>query len=185
MLPDDAAVGRYISWAVENFPVTSKTNAIKLVEEAEELLESPNDAEEMADVLMVVCYQAHLAGVDLASAFENKLAKNRVRAWRRNKDGTYSGTSFGSGHGDHVLSSEQAEIWQAHSAFIDAMSRHGIKWGDMVMVERARITAILDEMLAETVGPGTVLTSAAMVGARQALTEAKRRIEGNKESGDG
>jgi hypothetical protein len=51
--------------------------------------------------------------------------------------------------------------------------------------ERDRITLILDEMLAETVGPGTALMSAARVGARQALTEAKRRIEGGKESGDG
>jgi hypothetical protein len=50
----------------------------------------------------------------------------------------------GYGHGDHALSSEQAEeIWQAHSAFIDVMSRHGIKWGDMVTVERARMVAAL------------------------------------------
>lgn len=48
------------------------------------------------------------------------------------------------------------------------------------LVPVADVVALLDELLAGCAGQGSVLMRAAQKGARQALTEAKRRIEGGE-----
>lgn len=91
ILPRPATVKTYLEWAHKTFQhVDPSVNVLKLVEEVTELAEDPTNGEEMADVLMVLIYQASLAGVDLAAEFNKKLQTNLQRTWHQNADGTYS-----------------------------------------------------------------------------------------------
>lgn len=91
-LPSNQLIAEYLDWATKNIPNTSKINTSKLLEEAYELANEPHDAEEMADVLMVLIYQIHLTKVDVVEAFRAKLTKNRARTWTRNGNGTWKGS---------------------------------------------------------------------------------------------
>lgn len=95
LLPSHRDVTRYLRWAHDTFPVTPLVNAQKLVEECRELAEDPGSSEEMADVMMVLLYQASIAGVDLREAFNQKLSRNLQREWKKNENGTYSHTGEG------------------------------------------------------------------------------------------
>ena len=90
-LPAPYLVQTYLEWAHKTFQhVDPSVNVRKLVEEVTELEEDPTNGEEMADVLMVLIYQASLADVDLAAEFHKKLQTNLQRTWHKNDDGTYS-----------------------------------------------------------------------------------------------
>lgn len=76
-----------------NFPDSTLNHyALKMVEEAKEWRDQPNDLEEIADNLFVL-----LAGLnksthslnDLLQATLNKVEKNNNRTWVKRKDGTY------------------------------------------------------------------------------------------------
>lgn len=60
---------------------TPQSASAHLRREANELYESPYDAEEMADIFILLAGVAHLAGVDLVEAVEKKMAINRKRIW--------------------------------------------------------------------------------------------------------
>lgn len=89
--PEPAGLGRRslesvmaecTAWADETFPAaTLHSRAVHLHREAAELLADPTDAEEMADVLMLLGHLASHAGVNLTEALTAKLAKNRRRTW--------------------------------------------------------------------------------------------------------
>ena len=90
-LPSADDVERYLSWAHATFVgADPQINVLKLQDETDELVEDPRSADEMADVLMVLLFQASLTGVDLAGAFRAKLRRNLERKWGRNENGTYS-----------------------------------------------------------------------------------------------
>ena len=91
LLPEHRDVTAFLQWAHDTFAGTDPdVQARKVLEEAKELVEDWDSAEEMADVVMTVLYCASLNGVDLRAAFRAKLNKNLGRSWRRGEDGTYN-----------------------------------------------------------------------------------------------
>jgi len=92
-------------WATQTFGESGSTLrvAIRANEEMSELLRclsvddcSPKAAEEIADVVIVLCRVATRLGVTIWDEVEKKMAINRQRVW--NLDG--------SGHGYHVRSKQ-------------------------------------------------------------------------------
>lgn len=78
----EAVLREVTDWQREQFPQrTAHSIATHLLEEAQELQRSPADAEEMADVMMLLAGLAAFNGYDLASAVRPKLAKNKARTW--------------------------------------------------------------------------------------------------------
>lgn len=72
-------VGR---WGAATFPAsTDWAKLVHLRKELAELEERPDSAEEMADVVMLVCHLAHAHGVDLAAAIDWKLDICQRRIW--------------------------------------------------------------------------------------------------------
>jgi hypothetical protein len=90
-------VRAYVLWALATFPdETLEQQAIHLVKETKELATGPT-AEEMADVAMLsllIFFRtqklAKANGVDLLTAFAEKLTINRNRRWVRSPDGDYN-----------------------------------------------------------------------------------------------
>lgn len=84
--PLDAVLYDVVEWARLAFgrartPQRHRAKAIHLLKEAQELAEDPSDAEEMADVLMILAHLAADQGVNLAVAVREKLAVCRQRQW--------------------------------------------------------------------------------------------------------
>lgn len=78
----EATLAEVNEWQRATFPDgTARSAAVHLLKEAHELAADPHDAEEMADVLMLVAGVADRAGVDLHAALRAKLEKNRQRKW--------------------------------------------------------------------------------------------------------
>lgn len=78
----------HIAWVRETFPDESILDQIKhLKEEVEELESVPGDPEEWADALMLVLAGADNAGVDIFTAFAEKLKKNKSRTWTKTERG--------------------------------------------------------------------------------------------------
>lgn len=70
------------AWAESTFPGQSTAaKAEHLVREAQELLKTPWDSEEMADVLLLLLHIANRAGVNLLEAARRKLEVNKKRKW--------------------------------------------------------------------------------------------------------
>lgn len=87
-----ADVQKLISgWADRTFPNRTVGEAIlKLKKELAELdTASYLDAGEFADVAILLFDVAHLSGIDISTAVENKMAVNERRVWQRLEDGTH------------------------------------------------------------------------------------------------
>ncbi len=81
-------------WAVATFGEAKGPQrcAAKLVNEALELLKNPDDIEEAADILIMLCSWLRDAGRsvdDLLSAAWAKHEKNKKREWERDINGLY------------------------------------------------------------------------------------------------
>lgn len=73
---------RISEWAEKTFPNQSTSAKIcHLADEVAEVMENPNDGEELADCAILLFNLAERAGVDLMSEVEKKFAKNRKRIW--------------------------------------------------------------------------------------------------------
>lgn len=69
-------------WQHATFPRATPASAARhLLKEARELDAAPTDAEEIADVLLLIIGVADAAGVDLAAAARAKLEINKTRSW--------------------------------------------------------------------------------------------------------
>lgn len=78
----DDVLAEVVEWGRQTFPAsTDLTKTRHLLKEAQELDEHPNDAMEMADVLMILAHLAASKDVDLAWAVARKLAVCRTREW--------------------------------------------------------------------------------------------------------
>lgn len=78
----DRALDEVYEWQRETFPLrTPSSIAAHLLEEAGELAREPLNAEEMADVAMLLAALVRDTGTDLAGAIRAKLARNRARDW--------------------------------------------------------------------------------------------------------
>lgn len=82
---DDLA-RQIIDWQAVTFPtVTAAASAEHLQREARELAANPGDAEEAADVFLMLLSTVERAGVGLGGfrrAVADKLAKNKARTWK-------------------------------------------------------------------------------------------------------
>lgn len=81
-------------WAVKTFGEAKGPQrcAAKLVNEALELLKNPDDIEEAADILIMLCSWLRDAGYsvdDLLAAAWAKHQKNKTRKWKRDIYGLY------------------------------------------------------------------------------------------------
>lgn len=77
----DNLMREVVAWADATFPhATSQSRANHLLREAKELVDSPDDAEEQADIFFLL---AHITRSPqrLASAVRAKLEKNKRRTW--------------------------------------------------------------------------------------------------------
>lgn len=79
----DAFIRDAATWADKQFSAaTSASKAEHLRREAIELAESGGkDAEEMADVFLLLIHLSHGENVDLLEEARKKLAKNKARKW--------------------------------------------------------------------------------------------------------
>ena len=69
-------------WAYQTFPHQNPNSKIAhLKDEVNELELIPDDAEEMADVAILLFNLAEMHGYDLEVEIEKKMAKNRLRKW--------------------------------------------------------------------------------------------------------
>jgi len=69
-------------WAQATFPHQNPNSKIKhLKDEVDELQQEPNDAEEMADVAILLFNLSEMFNYDLEEEIEKKMAKNRLRIW--------------------------------------------------------------------------------------------------------
>lgn len=94
-------------WSKETFgmAVSNVRIAARANEEMAELLRAlsvddkhPKAAEEIADVIIVLCRVAQNLGSDICEEIDRKMAINRGRAWKKD----------GSGHGYHIRTHDYA-----------------------------------------------------------------------------
>ncbi len=82
---DDLA-GQVVAWQAVTFPtVTAAASVEHLQREARELAADPTDAEEAADVFLMLLSAVERAGIGLDGfrrAVADKLAKNKARVWK-------------------------------------------------------------------------------------------------------
>jgi NTP pyrophosphatase (non-canonical NTP hydrolase) len=88
------------AWATQTFGNATVERALsRAAEEFQELHDALEEgfvttawrkqiAEECADVVICLCGVCNALGLDLAEAVERKMAKNRLRTWKLNGDGT-------------------------------------------------------------------------------------------------
>jgi hypothetical protein len=78
----DMLAAEIVAWQRATFPHgTAASAADHLLREAVELQDVPTDADEIADVFLLIVGVADRAGVNLADAVARKLAINRARTW--------------------------------------------------------------------------------------------------------
>lgn len=78
----DTAFTDITAWQAVTFPhATPHSTTRHLLKEATELHADPTDAEEMADVFLMLVAAANASGVDLPAAIRAKLEKNKRRTW--------------------------------------------------------------------------------------------------------
>lgn len=85
----DPLLEEVVEWANATFPNSVPSSKVAhLHKEVCELLQTPTDGEEMADVVILVAHLAAGCGVNLRDEIAKKLAKNRLRKWGEpDKDG--------------------------------------------------------------------------------------------------
>lgn len=80
--PLDDVLAEVVAWANTTFgPSTPERKVEHLRREVLELVADPENAEEMADCVMILAHLAAGLGIDLAAAVERKLNLNRRRRW--------------------------------------------------------------------------------------------------------
>jgi len=78
----------YLRWVRETFPEeTALEQWAHFLEEVAELDADLSDAEEYADVMMLLCCVAKANGVDILDAFRAKFEVNRQREWVKTERG--------------------------------------------------------------------------------------------------
>jgi NTP pyrophosphatase (non-canonical NTP hydrolase) len=79
-----------VQWADKQYPTRKPENALKKLAEEEipELRENPDDAGELADVLILTLDLCNMHGHDPATIIAQKMEKNRARHWVVLPDGT-------------------------------------------------------------------------------------------------
>lgn len=83
-------IASYGQWAMDTFKkanVASTLEHLKL--EVAELERKPDDASEMADVVLLVMHLAHRQGLDLSAAILRKFEENKQRNWSEGQGGLY------------------------------------------------------------------------------------------------
>lgn len=74
---------RITRWADSNFPQRTTADVLlKLYEEVGEYCRNPKSALEMGDILILLLDVAHLNGIDVHKAVEEKMDINESRQWR-------------------------------------------------------------------------------------------------------
>lgn len=80
-------------WADEVFPDrTMQSAALKLYEEIGEMLRNPSSEDEHADIYIMMFDLSRMYGIDVAAAVRRKMARNRMRSWRKTETGTLQHT---------------------------------------------------------------------------------------------
>jgi hypothetical protein len=78
----DTALADVVEWQHQQFPNANPEGITEhLLEEARELYDHPRDAEEVADVQLLLAGLASCLGINLADVVRAKLAKNKTRKW--------------------------------------------------------------------------------------------------------
>lgn len=81
------------SWADEVFPDrTIQSAALKLYEEIGEMLRDPSNADEHADIYIMMFDLSRMYNIDIGAAVRRKMARNRMRQWRKTETGTLQHT---------------------------------------------------------------------------------------------
>jgi len=76
-------------WADEVFPDrTIQSAALKLYEEIGEMLRDPSNADEHADIYIMMFDLSRMYNVDIGDAVRRKMARNRMRQWGKTETGT-------------------------------------------------------------------------------------------------
>jgi NTP pyrophosphatase (non-canonical NTP hydrolase) len=74
---------RITKWADSNFPQRTTSDVLlKLYEEVGEYCRNPKSAPEMGDILILLLDVAHLNGIDVHKAVEEKMDINEKRSWQ-------------------------------------------------------------------------------------------------------
>jgi len=78
-------------WAEEAFPKRNDTSMyLKMYGEIAEMIESDGDADEIADMFILLLDYTKRKKVDITTAVYKKLATNRARQWVTDKNGVNS-----------------------------------------------------------------------------------------------
>jgi hypothetical protein len=78
----DGVISEYLAWSLAAFPEsTAASVAAHILKEARELTDAPDDAEELADVVMLAFHSAARQGIDLTATIARKLPVLRARVW--------------------------------------------------------------------------------------------------------
>lgn len=76
-------------WADLVFPErTIQSAALKLYEEIGEMLRDPSNADEHADIYIMMFDLSRMYGIDIGKAVRDKMARNRNRTWSKSATGT-------------------------------------------------------------------------------------------------
>lgn len=79
----DEAISAYLEWSLRTFPTSTPASvAAHLRKEVKELNDSPESAEELADIVMLAFHSAARQGIDLTAAIDQKLAVLKTRTWQ-------------------------------------------------------------------------------------------------------
>lgn len=99
-------------WADDVFPDrTIQSAALKLYEEIGEMLRDPTNADEHADIYIMMFDLSHKFNVDIAAAVRRKMAINVKRSWKTTPTGTLQHTD-----GDAVHNQEMYDLGRQHYA---------------------------------------------------------------------
>lgn len=81
-------------WADEVFPDrTIQSAALKLYEEIGEMLRDPSNADEHADIYIMMFDLSRMYNVDIGASVRRKMARNRLRDWKKTETGTLQHTN--------------------------------------------------------------------------------------------
>lgn len=70
------------AWADETFPSQTIPGLLSHISsEVEELIKCPDDGSEMADIVTLVFYLAHMQNIDLFEEIRKKHEINKTRVW--------------------------------------------------------------------------------------------------------
>ena len=82
------------TWADEVFPDRNiQSAALKLYEEIGEMLRDPSNADEHADIYIMMFDLSRMYNIDIANAVRRKMVRNRTRSWYKTETGTLQHTN--------------------------------------------------------------------------------------------